>query len=322
MSDVPGAPASVPSVAENRLVSSTQGHDSGGLLYIDENAEVYEGHDALPLLEMKNDLSLVDSTDGVSRVPLDRWEEAQRYERRTWLEKNRSAIDDRNWYHSERFANYAPIRGMHFDRAIELGCGPFTNLRILLHHVTARHVCLLDPLIDAYLTHPHCYYRGHRLGGVANPSCLRKTDVVGHPVSFARHLRDAWKVGGVSGQPVHLIRSTIEDYVVEHSFDLVVMVNVLEHCRDARAVFQRVVEMVEPGGMLVFHDVLYAAAQLEQLAAALYDAGHPLRVGSEIVDSFLRQHFDTLMRGEYLVKHQFRGMNTNRHELYFVGRRK
>ncbi len=291
-------------------------------MYIDENADIFEGNDALRLLEEKNDRNLVDSSEGVVRVPLHRWEEAQRYERRTWMEKNRSALDDRNHYHAERFACYAPLRGMRFDRAIEVGCGPFTNLRLILQHATARHIYLLDPLIDAYLTHPHCFYGNQRLGGLAKLWCWQKTVAAVHPVSFSRDLRNAWRVGGLSGRPVHLVKSSIEDYHAEHPFDLVVMVNVLEHCRDSGAVFQRVAEMVAPGGMLVFHDVLYSAAELEQLTAVLYDAGHPLRVGSEVVESFLREHFTMVMHAEYLVTHHFRSMKMDRRELYFVGRKR
>ena len=107
----------------------------------------------------------IDSIQGVISVNFQRWKEAQRYEWRTWLEKARDLVNDRNDYHQERFAGYSVLRGKTFKRGIELGCELFTNMRFILEHCSILNVFLLDPLIDSYLEHPFFRYRGGAING-------------------------------------------------------------------------------------------------------------------------------------------------------------
>src|SRR5262249_22728923 len=151
--------------------------------------------------------------------------------------------DDRNEYHKEHFAGYSPLRGRHFKRGIELGSGPFTNMRLIAAACTIDEIHLLDPLLNDYVNHPFCSYKHGRLSGLLTQL---------HPMRIARDLRplrqakrfisnraNAIRTGGILGRPVSLIASPIESYQTDLKFDLVVMVNVIEHCLDGDKVFQK-----------------------------------------------------------------------------------
>ena len=290
-------------------------------LYIDENVTIHEGEDAARRLEARAADTAVDPREGVARVDQARWEEAQRYERRTWMQLGRRAASDRNEYHRGRFGGYAALEGMRFRRGIELGCGPFTNLRLILERCRIDEVVLLDPLIRDYARHPFCRYRGGRLGGLLHEHPARFVSYALHPARAIRSKRNDLRVGGWFGRPVTQVASMIESFETKERFDLVVMVNVLEHCRDAHAVFARIDGMIEPGGILVYHDKVYDAGRVRELLSVLYDAGHPLRVDRSVVDSFLESRFEPLLRREHPVHEEFRGVRLEHPELYFIGRK-
>jgi SAM-dependent methyltransferase len=293
--------------------------DEKSYVYIDEKRRIYEGKDATRLLRAKNDIGSIDLHKGIIRVSSQRWEEAQRYELCTWLRAGRGAVDDRNEYHSVHFANYSNLRGLKFKRGIELGCGPFTNIRLILEHCDIEEVHLLDPLLENYLSHPHCRFRGGKLGGLLKESPALQ--YIRHPQKFLLNIKNAWKIGNLFGQPINLHNSMIETFQTDLKYDLIVMINVLEHCQDAEAVFAKILDLLSPSGIFVFHDVLYNVEQTQRLAAIIYDAGHPLQVEISIINQFLEQYFTPLMHAEYNKEDNFKGIQWNRTDLYFIGKR-
>ena len=54
-------------------------------IFVDENRNVIKGDEALALIQARQP-EPIDSTKGVIKVDSERWQEAQRYERRTWME--------------------------------------------------------------------------------------------------------------------------------------------------------------------------------------------------------------------------------------------
>jgi SAM-dependent methyltransferase len=270
-------------------------------LFIDENVTVHQGDDAATRLAAKNDLRFFEAGKGIARVDRARWEEAQRYEKRTWMDLNRGAMEDRNKVHAARFAGYEALAGRRFPRAIELGCGPFTNMRLILEVADIGEVHLLDPLAAEYLSHPGCRYRGGTLA--AEP----------------RFANTKFRVG--VSRPTTLEACAIEDYQPKGRFDLVVMVNVLEHCLDAEAVLRKVDELVAPGGTFVFHDTFITPERLHQVMSALYDAGHPIRLDRRLVGEFLAPRFEPRWHAEVYESERAGDLELPLELVYFIGTR-
>jgi SAM-dependent methyltransferase len=271
-------------------------------LFIDETVTVHQGQDAAQRLAAHNDLRFFEPGKGIARVDRARWEEAQRYERRTWMELNRGAVEDRNQVHAARFAGYEALAGRAFPRAIELGCGPFTNLRHVLEVANVGEVHLLDPLAKSYLDHPGCRYRGGYLSA--------------EPRFPGTRLRTG------RARSVKLEPCSIEDYRPDGRFDLVVMVNVLEHCQDAEAVLARVDELLVPGGTFVFHDTFIVPDRLEEVMHALYDAGHPIRLDRRLVEGWLAPRFLPRWRAEVRASEQAGELELPLELVYFIGDRR
>jgi hypothetical protein len=287
-------------------------------VFVDENRNIIKGPKAIELIQARHG-DVIDPEKGVTRVDDDRWKEAQRYERRTWMD-GIAAMSDRNEEHESCFGGYRALDGKHFDSAIELGCGPFTNLRKILSHCEIDEIHLLDPLATDYLEHPFCRYKRRRLGGILKTTLIpwSKRGGLKHPLKFYKHKFDEWKVGHLVGRPVTIHESGIEDFTPPRRYDLCVMINVIEHCKDADRIFKRILEMTHTGSHLVFADKIYDASTEALLAKTRFDAGHPLRVDHSLIRSFLLDNFHTLWNAEVSEKENSETYQCN----YFIGIRK
>lgn len=186
--------------------------------------------------------------DGVLLVDAVRWATAQRYEATCWLEKYRTAHDDREREHAQRFDNYRMLAGRSFRHAIELGCGPFTQTRRMLRgSMECNSLTLVDPLIDRYAELPHCTYdwlsRGRKLTRIASP---------------------------------------LEELAIPAAgYDLVVSINVLEHCRDYAMCVDNIRSLAAKGATMVISEPAVRRADIAEACAKVWDAGHPLRVADD-----------------------------------------
>jgi SAM-dependent methyltransferase len=291
-------------------------------IFIDRDVHVYEGDEAAAKVAAHNDLRFWEDGRGVTRVDRERWIEAQAYERRTWMNLNRAVLDDRNRTHLARFFGYRTLAGRHFHRAIELGCGPFTNLRLILEVATAEHVHLLDPLVKVYCDHPLCRYRNGRLGGIGARIGFDALRALRNPRLAVAELATALRIGGARGRRVELEPSSIEDFQTPHRFDLVVMINVIEHCRDVDAVLRKIDEILAPGGTFVFHEAFMSTKELRSTVEDVFDAGHPLRVQRNVVDAFLDGTFDVEFRSEFRDVEDHAGRTFDTTSLFYIGRRR
>lgn len=296
--------------------------DEEKYLYVDEHLHILKGEEAEKALREHSDAGYLDPHDGVVRVPKQRWQQAQRYERDTWMVANTDASDDRNAVHRDGFSGYAAIGGRTFQHAIELGCGPFTNLRIIGEHCTIARCSLLDPLIEDYLHHPHCTYDrrslrttethfGTTLGRSLPGRALRRALRATAPGMVVRRI----PVGELLSMP-------IEEMPAGHTYDLVVMLNVLEHCYDATVIFDKILAILQPGGVFIFHDKLFTAAEAKEDVKTRFDAGHPLRVGGRVIESFLEENFTALFTRHGIVEDGFEDHDLSRDGIYYIGMRK
>ena len=255
---------------------------------VDEDGNVLTGREAAMQLQAKNDMRYLQREQGIVEIDMDRWKEAQRYERRAWMEgAGLNAREDRNTEHEEHFENYAAIQGRYFGNAIEIGCGPFTNMIRILEHVRCGKVTLLDPLVEHYLSHPHCTYKRKRLGG--------------------------W-----FGNRVQTVGEPIESFSSHEVYDLVVVINVLEHCFSVAQFCERLISLTAPNGILVFHDKLIPASVLKSFVRNIYDAGHPLRVADSLILEFLSANYGQIFRKYVPIPSAVGAFDS----VYFIGQKR
>jgi SAM-dependent methyltransferase len=114
----------------------------------------------------------------------------------------------------------------------------------------------------------------------------------------------------------------IEEMPGSQAYDLVVMLNVLEHCYDASVIFDKILSILQPGGVFVFHDKLFTAAQAENDVQTRFDAGHPLRVGGTVIETFLETNFTPLYAKHGVVEDGFEEHDLSRDGIWFIGTRK
>lgn len=226
-------------------------------IFVGSPVDVSHGEDARRRLATTNDTAF-ETKDGVLAVSEARWQQALTYERATWMDYNPQTSSDRNEFHAEQFGDYVALPG-DLGNVVELGCGPFTNLRLILKDRTANSVTLVDPLIKSYIHHPNCAYANEML----------------------------------AGQDVTLVESAVEDWKTRKKFDTVVMVNVIPHCRDANAVLDTVRKLLKKGGLLVI-----AEHPREHPAADHYDVGHPLALKAHVIEAFYGE-FEEVYRNEW-----------------------
>ena len=102
-------------------------------VFVNEYCERYTGKQAATFMRatMLKESTFLDPQRGVVKVGKERWEKAQRYERLTWMEKCKDMVSDHNESNKQRLGDYSLLKGLHFEKAIELGCGPFTNIRLI-----------------------------------------------------------------------------------------------------------------------------------------------------------------------------------------------
>ena len=237
--------------------------------FVDERVNILRGKAAEDAIRARSDAAYVKEGEGISSVPRERWQVAQSFERTGWMEKWGGLGDDRNLQHAQDFYGYQALggAGRTYQHAIELGCGPFTNLRVIADVVPISRISLLDPLMESYLTLPTCAYSRTALRTHFHKKTIPVEETFPLPIE---------------DMPVGVRR-----------YDLVIMINVIEHCIDIRAIFAKILAITEPGSMFVFHDTIYDAARVDSsVRDRYYEAGHPLLVAYPVLRAFMDDHFE------------------------------
>ena len=213
---------------------------------------------------------------------------AQRAEHLHWFEKSgdaRAISDDRNLDHFHHFNGFEVLKEMSFRDCLEVGAGAFTNTRLLGRVTHIERLTVLDPMAETYFSHSESYFVENSLVTVPPwpliPKVWHYLGTLGKMV--ARRIFGAVPLKEVVSAPA-------EQGFGSHVYDLVVMVNVLEHCRDATSVLDNVFAALKPGGFLVFSDKLYPLDGIVSGLTRLYDVAHPLRISREYVRSVIDKH--------------------------------
>ncbi|MGH8010357.1 MAG: class I SAM-dependent methyltransferase [Candidatus Binatia bacterium] len=211
-----------------------------------------------------------------------RWQRAQEWELAFWLREQKPPIwkriglgvlgpllrplgsplatgDDWNLWWREQFDNYEFLPRDLGDY-IELGCGPYTNTRLIVKGREARRIICSDPLAREYLNFKKRWLaRAHEKGLV-----------------------------------------TIDSHAIEEltlspqSFDTVVLINVLDHVLDAERCMEIATGLLRPGGYLIFGQDLADPASFGNREYEWFEEGHPIRLTAEDVSPWLKP-FETVL---------------------------
>jgi SAM-dependent methyltransferase len=229
------------------------------------------GDSAKQALAETNDNRYWNDETGSILVDEERWKQAQVYEKDTWMKHGLGSADDRDAQHTANFGNYEVVPN-NLHHCVELGCGPFTQTYNILQGRNAESITLVDPLLNEYLNHPHCRYDKLIIPSVTGqaPGSLQKP---------------------------HLIASPAEDFEMKGLYDTAIMINVLEHVRDAKKVMENLVSCLQTGGVLIFHDRTYDGLDITKI----YDVGHPIRITSKFLEPFLKQFTPLYVNRDYFI---------------------
>lgn len=215
------------------------------------------------------------------KVTYERWQTAQKWEQSHWL-RDRKALakygknyiwrllsmfgivekyrgDDRNSWWKSMFDDYkflpADVRN-----ALEVGCGAYTNMRLIYNVCRLEHIYLSDPLIRTY---------------------------VNFKMTFVNHM---YREAGccLDDHPIENLPFA-DDY-----FDLVVMINVLDHVQDADACMRNIIRVTRPGGIIIIGQDLTNADDLARQPEDL-QIGHPITLDEKWFRPYMEGRFDPIL---------------------------
>ncbi len=248
--------------------------------FVNTNGKIFYGDEAELLLRNKNDIRFV-SKDGIVKVDEQRWKEAQLYEKSEWMDRATNYTDDRNEYHMQQFDNYNVLSGHVFESAIELGCGPFTNMRLIKNTCDIKQLSLLDPLMESYINHP------------------------------------GQQISKLNAKAMYSLPCEAELWVMERKYDLIVMINVLEHVYNVPKIFANIHNALLPGGIFVFSDVAWKSETIKKMAGTMYNAGHPIR----LEENYLNAELDGYKQLYYKLVNDYNGDINPIGDIYFIGQK-
>lgn len=233
---------------------------------------------------------MTDRTYRRTRVDPERWKDAQAFEEqywaragrhRPWLRAGRRFLtlvasdrktllaalrhrdlfffgDDYHYWWLERFGGYSFLPTT-VGYALEVGSGPQSNLRVIERHTKIDRLVVSDPLMVVY-----------------------------------SRLKGSW-VGWMHRRGrLFALADTAEALALrDRTVDLICCINVLDHCRDARAAIVEMSRVLRPGGVLLLATDL---VNERDVRLAGEDRGHPLRLDHELLDEWVRADFQPVVR--------------------------
>jgi SAM-dependent methyltransferase len=242
------------------------------------------------------------------KVDRQRWEVAQRWERDHWVRTQRLRArylknyiwrvlracrlvpkyrgDDWNHWWKEQFEGYQFLPST-VSNALEVGCGPYTNVRLMLDRCHLEHLYLSDPLIRTYVK--------FKLTFVAEMYRRAECVLDDHPLEELPFANDY--------------------------FDLVVMINVLDHVQDAAKCMENLVRVTRPGGLLLIGQDLTDEQDLVALRDDAGAAGHPIKLDHLWFASYLENGFQPILN-KILSRSQGRAPQHHYGNLIFAGRKR
>lgn len=192
--------------------------------------------------------------------------------------------DDWNYWWQSKFANYSFLPPV-IDDLLELGCGPYTNARLIRQICKIGHITCTDPLASEYIHFKHSW--------LARAFAARQVEVVQHPAEDVPFL--------------------------SNSFGCTVMVNVLDHVRDSLACLSEAIRVTESDGFFILGQDLTNEEDIKKIENAL-DIGHPIRLEHELINQIILPNFIPIIHS-ILPREQGRAPQFHYGTFIFVGRK-
>lgn len=210
----------------------------------------------------------------ITKVDKKRWQAAQKFE----IEAAHSVMDNQDdWNHwwKKKFDNYRVLKGKKLPAVMEVGCGPHTNLRLILPQIATEDIFLEDPLMQAYLE--------FRLYGRT-----LKNKILGQPIASA-YIQTLFKEK--DSYRVHTTSAPLEELPYRDALvDLLVCINVLDHVFDVDQCMKEMNRVLKKDGILVFGQDLSNEEDFKQYPKAWADVGHPIKVDQKELEKWLKNY--------------------------------
>jgi SAM-dependent methyltransferase len=163
---------------------------------------------------------------------------------------------------------------------LEIGAGPYTKTKLILEEGLNVHsvksITLEDPMLLDYIKN-------------------LKVHTSFNETTFC--WTHKWEANAGGCVPVTLLNVGAEEPFKAEAYDTIIMMNVIEHCSDAFAIFSNLYHALKPGGVLVFSDSVGDKDTISKES----DTCHPIQVNLEFYDHYFKKYF--IERGaEVLLK--------------------
>ena len=184
----------------------------------------------------------------------------------------------------EQFEGYSFLPAT-VKNVVEVGCGPYSNLRLIQSVCKPQHIFLSDPLIRTYVQFPMTY-----ISEMYKKAACVLDD---HPLE--------------------------ELPFAEQYFDLAVMINVLDHVRDAQLCMKNLVRIVKPDGILIIGQDLSNDAN-RQCTPQYVRTGHPITLDDKWFEPHLSEFVPLLSKNVPVSEEWERELHYG--SMIFAGRKK
>lgn len=220
------------------------------------------------------------------------WQKAQEYEKNTWVVNNKDIKnnflkvvynffkalkdpkkffnlfkykdfycgDDWNYWWMSEFENYK-LLPEKVNRSLEVGCGPYSNTRIISKIIKINEIHCTDPLMDVYKK-------------------FKKT--------WISEMTRLNKIIASQGRAENI------DYL-DNFFDLCICINVLDHVEDAEKSLMELIRVLKPGGYFIFGQELVDEKDLIE-ENIKKDFGHPIKLVQNYLDEIILPKFSVRLQ--------------------------
>lgn len=215
----------------------------------------------------------------ITKCEIDKWESAQEFEKRFASEALLTKDDWNHWW-AEKFNSYSYFKGKSFEKILEVGCGPHTNVRLLLPILNVKHVYLEDPLLAVYINEK-----------VLLSSFFGKLKFIYNSFFSEKWRNFTADVIKDDKLKVDYSSHLLEDLPYKNEMmDVVICINVLDHVNDASICISEMKRVLKKGGYLIIGQDLSNEEDMKNCPESYEDFGHPIKVNHIFLDQEFKEY--------------------------------